>query len=260
MHTHSFSPRRSTGDRWPQRRASCSSISFYWALDRKIAGLTAHNIFLADAYKESFDDIFQSQELPDTPSFYVNVPSRLDDGAAPPGCDALVVLVPVGHIIVGPMQDWPNLIARARSFVVSTLTRRLSLAESLSACIVHERIHSPPTWREELNLDRGAILGLAHNFFNMLCFRPQIRHPDVKGLYFVGASTHPGTGVPVVLAGAKIVAEMVLEDCSLRVPWTANLQRNRRGFDYSLVTWLCASTLLLWVAMAGGVRWRQPLD
>jgi phytoene desaturase (3,4-didehydrolycopene-forming) len=66
----------------------------------------------------------------------------------------------------------------------------------------------------KFNLDRGAILGLSHSFFNVLSFRPSIRHFGIQGLYFVGASTHPGAGVPVALSSAKIVAENVLADAS----------------------------------------------
>jgi phytoene desaturase (3,4-didehydrolycopene-forming) len=78
--------------------ASCSSISFYWSLGRKVPELSTHNIFLAEEYQESFDSIFDKHTLPDEPSFYVNVPSRVDPTAAPEGCDSVIVLVPVGHL------------------------------------------------------------------------------------------------------------------------------------------------------------------
>ncbi|KAL1305965.1 hypothetical protein AAFC00_004102 [Neodothiora populina] len=81
-----------------ERPTSCSSISFYWALDRKIPQLDGHNIFLAEEYRESFDAIFKKHLIPDEPSFYVNVPSRPDPTAAPEGKDAIIVLVPVGHL------------------------------------------------------------------------------------------------------------------------------------------------------------------
>lgn len=86
--------------------------------------------------------------------------------------------------------------------------------------IIHEQTNDPLTWKETFNLDRGAILGLSHSFFNVLCFRPKTRHEEgIGGLYFVGASTHPGTGVPICLAGGKIVSKQILEDQSMEVPW-----------------------------------------
>ncbi|XRM37016.1 hypothetical protein ABZX51_000508 [Aspergillus tubingensis] len=72
------------------REASCSSISFFWSFDRVISELKVHNIFLAEEYKISFDSIFKDHQLPDEPSFYVNVPSRIDPTAAPKGKDAVV--------------------------------------------------------------------------------------------------------------------------------------------------------------------------
>lgn len=212
-----------------QRDGSCSSISFYWSLNRKVPELSVHNIFLADEYKESFDSIFKRQSLPDDPSFYVNVPSRIDPSAAPEGCDAVIVLVPVGHLlkskgkdeVVGGLspkdQDWPGIINKARKSVLSTVKARTGC--DVAMYITSEIVNDPLTWEDMFNLDKGAILGLSHNFFNILCFRPSTRAKGLNNAYFVGASTHPGTGVPIVLAGAKITSEQILDDLKIDIPW-----------------------------------------
>ncbi|SMQ56363.1 unnamed protein product [Zymoseptoria tritici ST99CH_3D7] len=272
------------------RPGSCSSISFYWALDRKVPELSAHNIFLADDYRESFDSIFKKHLIPDQPSFYVNVPSRVDSTAAPEGKDTVVVLVPVGHLTgeaaashfsqpasspskpnggtiksaspstqtgIPPTldQDWPAMIALARQTIIKTIHHRTGV--DLQPLIIHEQSNDPVTWRSAFNLDKGAILGLSHSFFNVLCFRPSTRArragpldpvlkylsvpgrvlevvidafrpgKDVKGLYMVGASAHPGTGVPIVLAGGKLVAEQVCGDMGVRVPWVVGEGRGK---------------------------------
>lgn len=261
-----------------QRPGSCSSISFYWALSEKVPQLQAHNIFLADEYQESFDSIFKRHLIPDEPSFYVNVPSRVDPTAAPQGADSVVVLVPVGHLIdtgaraptangsaesgdiksISPKgqtgltpsesQDWPAMIALARNTIIRTIKERTGA--DLGPLIIKEISNDPMSWRSRFNLDKGAILGLSHSFFNVLAFRPstRARRPlwidgklgggvleriaqvvldtgrgkgkDIGGLYMVGASAHPGTGVPIVLAGAKLVTEQLLEDLSMGIPWT----------------------------------------
>lgn len=223
-----------------KRASSCSSISFYWALSQKIPQLETHNIFLADSYQESFDSIFKRQSIPDEPSFYVNVPSRIDPSAAPPGCDSVIVLVPVGHLFksrndsslpnemeargeldIKSDQDWDKLIASTRNKILSTITARLALPPTLlSSAIMHEKINTPRSWESTFNLSKGSILGLSHSFFNVLSFRPSIRHKTLKGAYFVGASTHPGTGVPIVLSGAKMTAEAVFEDLGMKAPWS----------------------------------------
>ena len=216
------------------RDASCSSISFYWSLSGKVKELGVHNVFLAEEYRGSFDAIFKRQALPDDPSFYVHVPSRIDPDAAPDGCDAVIALVPVGHLLKSRTaedggeggeggkpaaeQDWPALVAKARETVLSTLTARTGCAR-LDELMVGEMVNTPATWEERFNLDKGAILGLGHNFSNVLSFRPRTRARGLAGAYFVGASTHPGTGVPVVLAGAKITAEQMLRDHGVKIPW-----------------------------------------
>jgi len=256
------------------RKASCSSISFYWALDRQFPELTAHNIFLADEYRESFDSIFKRQSLPDQPSFYVNVPSRVDPSAAPPGCDTIVVLCPVGHLMSTPegrgldidpdnQQDWDKLVSRARTAVLKDVETRTGA--QISKHIIKELVNTPATWKTAFNLDKGAILGLSHSFFNVLSFRPSTKHAKINGLYFVGASTHPGTGVPIVLAGSRITSEQVLHDCGLPVPWgqaasTKEKQAVKEGREIDkvhlrpLLSWLHVVAILM-ALVALGLQW-----
>lgn len=208
-----------------KKEASCSSISFYWSLSRKVPELSTHNIFLAEEYRESFDSIFNKHSLPDEPSFYVNVPSRIDPSAAPEDRDTVVVLVPVGHLtrsntgdgLPNDEQRWDQIVSRARAAVLDSIATRTGV--SLDELISHEIVNTPLTWESKFNLDKGAILGLSHSFFNVLWFRPQTKVAELEGAYFVGASTHPGTGVPIVLAGAKITAEQILEDLGMGAPW-----------------------------------------
>ncbi|KAI9038984.1 phytoene desaturase family protein [Aspergillus affinis] len=197
-----------------RRQASCSSVSFFWAMDRTLPQLNAHNIFLAHKYQESFDAIFKHHSIPNEPSFYVNVPSRVDPTAAPAGKETMVVLVPVGNLTsasVDETQTWEQKIPAIRNFVLEALKMRAGLGD-LSSDILSERYETPATWQSKFNLDRGAILGLSHSFLNVLSFRPKTKHPDIENLYFVGASTHPGTGVPICLAGGKLVAQQILEN------------------------------------------------
>lgn len=220
-------PPSSTANSLVRRPASCSSISFYWAMDRKIPELTTHNIFLADDYRESFDDIFKHQIIPKEPSFYVNVPSRIDATACPEGKDAIVVLVPVGHLLdeqegkgvnMHSKQDWEMMVKQAREIVFSTIEARTG-ARGLQKALVKEVVNTPQSWKDVFNLDKGAILGLSHSFFNVLAFRPSTKHASIDRLHFVGASTHPGTGVPICLAGSKITSEQVLDYFGMQSPW-----------------------------------------
>ncbi|KAJ1024805.1 hypothetical protein NDA16_002845 [Ustilago loliicola] len=152
---------------------TCSSISFYWSLSEVVEELGGHNIFLADAYQESFDEIFRDGDTPTEPSFYVNVPSRLDPSAAPPGKDSLVILVPCGPISIPekPCTDpakgartreqFAKTVSRARTQVIETLSKRLNRPD-FKSLIIHEIINDPFDWQEKFNLFRGSILGLSH--------------------------------------------------------------------------------------------------
>jgi phytoene desaturase (3,4-didehydrolycopene-forming) len=84
-----------------RRSTSCSSISFYWEFSKRLPELRPRNVFLANAYRESFDAIFDEHRIPDDFSFYVNVPSRVDSTAAPEGKESVMVLVPVNHLTSG---------------------------------------------------------------------------------------------------------------------------------------------------------------
>ncbi|WVF72604.1 hypothetical protein IAT40_007422 [Kwoniella sp. CBS 6097] len=223
---------------------SCSSISFYWAMDSTIPSLNAHNIFLAEDYKGSFDDIFKRKGMPREPSFYVNVPSRVDPTAAPEGKDAIVILVPVGHLLPShgkssngtegesirtfskgsktpdaESQDWPALVERARTQVIEVMEARLGI-KGLREKITWEEVNTPQTWKDKFNLTHGSILGITHDFFNVLSFRQQARHPKLKNAYFVGASAHPGTGVPIAIAGSRLCTQAILADVFLPEPRT----------------------------------------
>ncbi|KAG1205523.1 hypothetical protein G6F35_011583 [Rhizopus arrhizus] len=194
------------------KRLTSSSISFYWSMSKKINQLDVHNIFLAESYQESFDEIFQKHSLPSQPSFYVNVPSRIDPLAAPPDKDAVIVLVPIGHMKDDDQTDYGELVRRARSMVLDVIHRRLGI-QQFEDWIEHEMVNDPSTWQSKFNLWKGSILGLSHDIFQVLWFRPSIK--DVTGrydnLYFVGASTHPGTGVPIVLSGSKLTSDQVCQ-------------------------------------------------
>lgn len=191
-----------------------SSISFYWGLSRKLPELDVHNVFLAKDYKASFDTVFQQQILSDDPFFYVNVPSRIDESAAPDGKETVVVLLPIAHITENNKDCLDEWVKRARFRVIQILEERLGL-DNFQALIETEIINDPRTWQSKFNLWKGAILGMSHSIPQVLHYRPSIRSGIFKNLYFVGASAHPGTGVPIVLCGAKLVQKQILKDYGL---------------------------------------------
>jgi phytoene dehydrogenase-like protein len=129
---------------------------------------------------------------------------------APSGQETLTVVVPVGHIDEAAPQDWASIRQRARQFVL----RRLAQVgvDDLDAHIKFEVSYTPLDWQSRYNLSKGAGYGLSHNFLQMGYLRPHNRHARYRNLYFVGASTHPGAGLPTVLISARLATERILRD------------------------------------------------
>jgi phytoene desaturase (3,4-didehydrolycopene-forming) len=190
---HLLPPCKWTQNTLATKNLTSSSISFYWSLSRKVTELDVHNIFLAEAYKESFDEIFKNHTLPSEASFYVNVPSRIDPSAAPEGKDSVIVLVPIGHMksMTGDatLENYPQVVQKARSMVLEVIQRRIGIKESFEDLIENEIVNDPGVWQSKFNLWRGSILGLSHDIFQVLAFRPTTKDATKRydNLFFVGA-------------------------------------------------------------------------
>lgn len=197
-----------------KKKYTCSTIMFYWGVDKRYPQIDHHNVFLSNDYKSSFDTIFDQHNLPDEPSFYIHAPARTDPSAAPEGQDTLYVLVPVGHLDENGRQDWQSMVERARKTVFERIDRQLGIKD-LREHIKFETVYTPLDWQEKFNLVKGAAFGLSHNFLQVGYLRPQNRHAHYKNLYFSGASTHPGTGLPIVLLSAKLTTERILKEFGL---------------------------------------------
>jgi phytoene desaturase len=209
-------PHDGYGERLARKRFSCSVISFFWGVDKPYPQLAPHTLFLADDFRNNFESIIQKLDLPANPSVYVHAPARLDPATAPAGEDTLIAIVPVGHLDETGQQDWRRIRDQARQAVF----KRLALLgiTDLEAHIKFEVNYTPLSWRKRYNLMKGSTHGLSHTLMQLGYFRPRNRHARYHNVYFVGASTHPGTGVPTALVSARLVAERIVEDHSLRTP------------------------------------------
>jgi phytoene desaturase len=193
-----------------RRRFSCSVISFFWGVKKRYEVLGPHTLFLADDYRENFESIDRDLDLPRNPSLYVHAPARMDAAMAPAGEDTLIAIVPVGHLSSNGDQDWHAMQDEARRHVF----RRLKLLgiTDLESSIKFEFCYTPQAWRERYNLVKGSTHGLCHNLMQLGCFRPPNRHPRYRNLYFAGASTHPGTGVPTALVSGRLAAQRLVDE------------------------------------------------
>lgn len=206
-------PQDGEAKRLARKRFSCSVISFFWGVDQPYPQLPPHTLFLAQDYRENFDSIIRELDLPDNPSLYIHAPARLDPSMAPKGQDTLIAIVPVGHMSENGGQDWPEIRDRARQHVFRRL-KTLGITD-LEEHLKFEVNFTPLSWRKRYNLVKGSTHGLCHNLTQLGYFRPRNRHARYRNLYFVGASTHPGTGMPTAMVSGRLAAERIVDDLRL---------------------------------------------
>ena len=150
----------------------------------------------------------------ENPCLYVHAPARLDPEMAPAGQDTLTAIVPVGHLIEGQDADWKAIIKEARQAVFKRM--ELLGIRDLEAHIKFETAMTPLSWQKRYNLVKGATHGLCHNLAQLGYFRLGNRHAQYRNLYFVGASTHPGTGMPTALIPARLTSQRMIEELGLQ--------------------------------------------
>lgn len=188
---------------------TCSAYMLYIGVRRSYPHLLHHNFFLSNDYRRNLDEIFEQRRLPSDPAFYLCNAAATEPGYAPAGGSSLMVLVPVPA--QSPRVDWHTEGAAFKETVLRLLETRAGLSglrDGMEVCWQR----TPPDWAETYNLQHGAAFGLAHGLFQTGWFRPDNRARKLPNLYFVGASTRPGTGVPLVMIGARLVAERIVRE------------------------------------------------
>lgn len=182
-------------------------LTFYWGIRGSLGDAAHHTIYLPDDYRATFRDLFKKRRMPEQLAFYVSVPSATDPGLAPPGCSAVFVLVPTPLISDMPGVDWRQFTAAARAKVLQRLEREgLPLSEHR---IEVEETWTPADWRAQFGLYDGSAFGAAHTLLQLGPRRSPNYRRDIKGLFYTGAGTTPGTGVPMVILSGKMTAERV---------------------------------------------------
>lgn len=205
---------------------SCGVISFNWSVEKKQAQLLHHNVFLSENFKEGWERPWHPEQFRKRKGahFYVHKPSYTDSTAAPEGCDSVMVLLPVANLhearkkasaagVEEPCRK--ELIDAGRECVLRQMESAgmSDIRESIASEFVLDR----ENWAERYNLTHGAAFGLSHGIFQLACFRPPVQSgipaldsPTVEGLYFVGASTRPGNGVPLVMMGCETTHQNII--------------------------------------------------
>lgn len=185
---------------------SSSALIFYWGINRKFNELELHNILFSGDYKTEFTKIFNEKTIYHDPTVYLFISSKIVDGDAPDGCQNWFVMI---NVPANSGQDWDALIAEARSNIIRKINAALNI--DITQYIVEEEVGSPLSIEAKTMSSNGALYGMASNSM----FSAFLRHPNrlskIKDLYFVGGSVHPGGGIPLCMASAKIVNDQISE-------------------------------------------------
>ncbi|MEZ4710951.1 MAG: phytoene desaturase [Caldilineaceae bacterium] len=168
-------------------------------------GLAHHNIILGQRYKELLNDIFNKQHLADDFSLYLHMPTLTDPSIAPPGCEAFYVLAPVPHL--GADVDWTEMAQPYCDAILDFLES--NYLPDLRANLIAQHYIDPLHFQDTLNSYLGSAFSFQPIFTQSAWFRPHNRSEEFDNLYFVGAGTHPGAGLPGVLSSAKIAADLI---------------------------------------------------
>lgn len=189
-------------------RHTPSALVLYLGLEIAYPDLLHHEFLMPKDLRSTCADIFERGVFPRDPAIYLAAPSVSDPNMAPPGKEALYVLIPAPNL--HSRVDWP---AQTEEIIAGVLKRiedrRLpGLRSRIRFC----KSRTPVDFAVKLNLNRGAAFGLSHDILQIGPLRPDTRHRRYKNCFFSGASTRPATGLPLVTMSAQQTVERIREE------------------------------------------------
>ncbi|MDQ4419346.1 phytoene desaturase [Sphingobium sp. DEHP117] len=190
-----------------RKRFSPSLFVVHFGLNGTFPDVAHHSILFSDRYGPLLNDIYKSGILPPDPSLYLHNPCATDPYMAPPGKSALYALAPVPHMGRAPV-DWAREGPRYREVVLNRVRDLLipDLYERLDHCFHY----TPQDFSDDLGAHLGSAFSLEPILTQSAWFRGHNRDDHFGNLYFVGAGTHPGAGIPGVVGSAKATASLMV--------------------------------------------------
>ncbi|MDW8279774.1 MAG: phytoene desaturase family protein, partial [bacterium] len=189
---------------WKKIKIAPSGFIIYLGLNQKIQEFEHHNFYFSKDWDLNFKQIFNYNDLPNDPSFYVCMPSKTDSTISPQNKDQLFILIPIS---VGNYLNQKNK-NEFKEKIYKTIENKM-IGKNLTKMIEFEKIYSIDDFKKDYNALEGTALGIIHDLKQTL-FRPKNQSKKVKNLYYVGGYVNPGIGMPMVLASAQIVYKKIL--------------------------------------------------
>ncbi|MGQ8338843.1 phytoene desaturase family protein [Sunxiuqinia sp. A32] len=196
-----------TQEKLDKKKWTLAPLTIYLGLDTKVENMYHHNYFLRRNFKEYASKIFKNSIKLDKPYYYVNIQSMHNSEYAPPGKESIFILCPVPDLRYKNNWDDAENIADA---IVQDLSERTGF--DFASHTESRTVLNPTNWESMFNLYRGSGLGLAHDLNQVGGFRPSNKDEKFNNLYYTGASTVPGTGLPMTVISSRLVTERILKD------------------------------------------------
>lgn len=190
-----------------KKKWTMAPFTMYLGVKGKLPNIDHHNYFLGTDFKDYSSKIFKNSASLDQPYYYVNVLSKHNPESAPEGCESVFVLCPVPDLRYKPNWDDRDKLA---DNIIKDLSERIGY--DIAPNLITKTIYDPINWEKTFNLYRGSGLGLAHDLNQIGAFRPKNYDEKYSNLFYVGASTTPGTGLPMVVISSKLVTERIIKN------------------------------------------------
>lgn len=186
---------------------SCSVFILYLGLDKIYDDLNTHNIYISKDFRNSIENPFEGK-IPSDPSLYIYYPSAVDKSFRNKNHSSMNVMVRVPNLSFNNVRYDNNEIETLKKSIINNL-KSIECLEDIENHIIYENYLTPLDLRDRFNLYYGNAFGISHKISQSSYFRPHLKSNNIKGLYFINSSTHPGNGASVVIDGSKILCEII---------------------------------------------------
>jgi phytoene desaturase len=188
---------------WDKAVMGPSAFILFLGLSRKVDSLSHHNLRFSKDWKKNFQEVFDNPKFPDDPSYYVSCPSKSDSSVAPDGKETLFVLVPVASHLSFTDDEKKEY----RDKVIDMMKKDLDIPD-LEEIIEYESMYTHEEFKSDYNAFGGTALGLAHTLKQTI-LRPNNKSKHIKNLFYVGAGTNPGIGMPICLISSELAYKRI---------------------------------------------------
>jgi phytoene desaturase len=195
--------------RYIKKRPSFSGLVYYWGIVKEFPEFETHNVLFSAKYQNEFDYLFINKTIPDDPTIYIYVSSKLNKTDAPKGKENWFVMVNAPYM---HNQNWDAEVKVGRYNIIKKINRVLNT--DIEKLIEFEKFLSPIDIQNKTGSYLGSIYGAASNDMFAAFKRPSNKSKSIQNLYFCGGSTHPGGGIPLVILSGKIVSDIIEKENS----------------------------------------------